>query len=283
MARIRTVKPEFWTAEQVMELTRDARLMFVGLWNFCDDAGIHPASTKTLKAEVFPADDIGASDVRRLIDECICQGLLIEYQVEDKDYWQVTGWHHQRIDQPTYKHPTPDGRIPEGAARRRSEKAGGIKQTTNVRGLFAEQSPNTSQSLAECSPPEGKGEEGKGINEAKASSVASNVLAPCPHQEILELFANELPSLAQPRVWNGAREKNLRSRWAWVLADLKKKDKPHGKAAGLEFFQRMFAYVSKSDFLMGRKTDWSCSLSWIVGSENFAKIIEGTYENKEAA
>lgn len=283
MARIRTVKPEFWTAEQVMELTRDARLMFVGLWNFCDDAGIHPASTKTLKAEVFPADDISASDVRGLIDECIRQGLLIEYQVEAKDYWQVTGWHHQRIDQPTYKHPTPDGRIPEGAARRRSEKAASAKKTQNVRGVFAEQSPNTSQSFAECSPPEGKGKEGKGIDEAVASSVASISLAPCPHQEILDLYAKELPELAQPRVWNGAREKNLRARWAWVLSELKTKGKQHDRAAGLEFFQRMFAYIAKSDLLMGRAGKWSTSLPWIVVAENFAKIIEGNYENKEAA
>jgi len=34
MARIRTIKPEFWTAEQVMELSRDARLLFIGMWNF---------------------------------------------------------------------------------------------------------------------------------------------------------------------------------------------------------------------------------------------------------
>jgi hypothetical protein len=49
MARIRTVKPEFWTSEQVMNCSRDARLLFIGMWNFCDDGGNHPASAKTLK------------------------------------------------------------------------------------------------------------------------------------------------------------------------------------------------------------------------------------------
>lgn len=105
MARIRTVKPEFWTSEQIMDCSLNARLLFIGLWNFCDDSGIHPASPRTLKAEIFPSDDISASDVERLVDELIAQGLLEKYEVAGDFYWIVTGWHHQRIDQPTHKHP----------------------------------------------------------------------------------------------------------------------------------------------------------------------------------
>ena len=109
MARIRTVKPEYWSSEQPMNLSRDARLLFIGLWNFCDDAGIHPASYRTLKAEVFPGEDI---DVAPLVEEMLTQGLLILYQVGDKAYWRVTGWHHQKIDKPTFKHPLPNGKVP---------------------------------------------------------------------------------------------------------------------------------------------------------------------------
>jgi hypothetical protein len=109
MARIRSVKPEYWTSEQVMNMSRDARLLFIGLWTFCDDNGIHPASAISLKAEVFPGDDISADQVMSLVDEMIEQGLVEEYDVEDRRYWRVTGWRrHQRIDQPTYRHPTGD-------------------------------------------------------------------------------------------------------------------------------------------------------------------------------
>ena len=101
MARIRTIKPEFWTAEQVMELSRDARLLFVGMWNFCDDQGVHPAALKTLKAEVFPGDDITGDDVKRMIDEIIAQGLLCEFEHENRRWWHVTGWKHQLINRPT--------------------------------------------------------------------------------------------------------------------------------------------------------------------------------------
>ncbi|QVN19421.1 hypothetical protein [Burkholderia pyrrocinia] len=96
MARIRTVKPGFWTSELVMELSRDARLAFIGLWNFCDDAGIYPASPKRLKAEVFPADDLTAADVRRLVDELLAIELVDEYEIDGQRFWIITGWHHQK-------------------------------------------------------------------------------------------------------------------------------------------------------------------------------------------
>jgi hypothetical protein len=46
MARIRTIRPEFWTSEQVTECSMPARLLFIGLWNFCDDGGRMPYSPK---------------------------------------------------------------------------------------------------------------------------------------------------------------------------------------------------------------------------------------------
>lgn len=100
MARIRTIKPEFWTSEQVMDCSTIARLLFIGLWNFCDDAGRIGASPKQIKALVLPADDVSADDVRRMIDELTSNGLLVRYVVDGKEYLQVTGWSHQKIDRP---------------------------------------------------------------------------------------------------------------------------------------------------------------------------------------
>jgi hypothetical protein len=91
-----------------MEISRDARLLFIGLWNFSDDGGNHPASEKTLKAEIFPADeDINSSTIRRMIDELSTNGLIVTYESpEGKMYWHVTGWKHQKIDKPNVKYPT---------------------------------------------------------------------------------------------------------------------------------------------------------------------------------
>ena len=108
MARIRTIKPEFWTSEQIVECSPMARLLFVGIWNFCDDHGIHPASTKRLKLEIFPGDDISTDDISGWVEQLIINELLEEYQVDNVKYWRVTGWaKHQRIDRPSYKYPEP--------------------------------------------------------------------------------------------------------------------------------------------------------------------------------
>ncbi|TLG93132.1 hypothetical protein FEM54_05190 [Pseudomonas edaphica] len=105
MARIRTIKPEFWSSEQVMECQALTRLLFIGIWNFCDDGGNHPDSEKTIKARVFPGDEISSSSIRRMLDELSSNGLLSFYEHSGKRYLHVCGWEHQRIDKPTLRYP----------------------------------------------------------------------------------------------------------------------------------------------------------------------------------
>ncbi|KTD18722.1 Uncharacterised protein [Legionella lansingensis] len=113
MARNRMIKSEFWTSEQVMSCSPLARLMFIGLWNYADDRGIHKASYKKLKAEVFPYDDYSLDDIQNWISELIQQKLLHEYTVDGQAYWIVTGWsRHQKINKPTYRYPVEASLIP---------------------------------------------------------------------------------------------------------------------------------------------------------------------------
>lgn len=100
------------------------------MWNFCDDAGRHPASAKRLKMEVFPSDSFGTEKVAGMVDELIQAGLVQSYVVGQQWFWQVTGWHHQKIERPTIKYPA----MPD--------------------------SPNDRRIVADASPPEGSGEEG---------------------------------------------------------------------------------------------------------------------------
>lgn len=117
MARIRTIKPEFWTSEQVMECSTNARLLFIGMWNFADDCGRLRLSAKTLKAQIFPADEFDAATVLRMIDELSSNGLLTVYEVNEIKYLQVNGWHHQRIDRPQpARHPAPEQGVPAAVA-----------------------------------------------------------------------------------------------------------------------------------------------------------------------
>lgn len=108
--------------------------------------------------------------------------------------------------------------------------------------------------------------------------VVASKLPTCPQQEILKLYEEILPELPQPRMWDGARATNLTARWKAVLKLLTKPDNPATHENALDYFRQVFLLVRKSDFLMGRKTEWTASLGWIVKAENFSKIIDGNYD-----
>lgn len=132
MARHRTVKPDFWTSEQVMECSPITRLMFIGMWNYADDHGRIPLSPKAIKAQIFPNDQITPDTIRGMIDELSSNGLLLPYVVDGKEYLFVTGWHHQKIDKPQKaKYPPPpehSPNIPGTVAPEREKREKGEKE-----------------------------------------------------------------------------------------------------------------------------------------------------------
>ena len=98
MARIRTIKPEFWTDERVGECSVSARLLLIAALNFADDYGGLERSSKQLKAQVFPYDSI---DCEPLVLELLRVGLFIEYQVADRKYLHIKGFRkHQKVEKP---------------------------------------------------------------------------------------------------------------------------------------------------------------------------------------
>lgn len=108
MARIRTIKPEYWTNGQVMECSTNARLLFIGLWNFADDAGRHPWRAKQIKAQIFPSDPFTEKDIQGMLLELSKNNLITKYVIDEQEYFTIDGWHHQRIDKPQPpKYPEP--------------------------------------------------------------------------------------------------------------------------------------------------------------------------------
>lgn len=117
------------------------------------------------------------------------------------------------------------------------------------------------------------------IEEDQSSSNQKN--PDCPHQTLIDMFAEQVPSLPKPRAWTSKRQKDMLARWKWVIAE-QVKDKDNAKQEATEFFGRFFDYVNRSDFLTGRSGAWTkCDLPWLMKEENFAKVIEGNYENNK--
>ena len=76
MARIRTIKPEFFTSEDIVGLSAFARLLYVAIWCEADKEGRLLWKPKTLKMRYFPADDI---DIHEVAGEILEAGLVCLY------------------------------------------------------------------------------------------------------------------------------------------------------------------------------------------------------------
>lgn len=144
------------------------------------------------------------------------------------------------------------------------------------------------ESLSPGFPDDDAGEPAKPSEAAdQADQPATKQSLPaCPHLELLDIFAEQLPELPQPKpeLWEGQRAKNLSARWKWCLTAKKRSGARYAttKAEALDFFRRYFGYVGKSDFLTGRDGRWAgCDLAWLVKADNFAKVLQGNYENRQ--
>lgn len=94
MARIRTIKPQFFTSEDVTALEPLARLLFVGLFTECDREGRVEDRPRTLKMRLLPEDDC---DVDALLWSLVDGGLIRRYEANGVNIIQVSGFQkHQK-------------------------------------------------------------------------------------------------------------------------------------------------------------------------------------------
>lgn len=127
MARIRSIKPEFFTSLSIADLDLTARLTFIGLWTQCDDEGRCVDDARLIKAALWPLDDRTAADVDEDLQAIHRAMLIVRYTVEGRRYLAVRGWReHQRVNRPTPSRippPPPDpptaphGALTEGSLR----------------------------------------------------------------------------------------------------------------------------------------------------------------------
>ena len=61
MARIRTIKPEFWRNEALSNISSEACLLAIGLLNHCDDEGYFNANPKLVESDVFPLRNLSST------------------------------------------------------------------------------------------------------------------------------------------------------------------------------------------------------------------------------
>lgn len=95
MLRIRSIKPDFWKDEGLAELSASTRLLFIGLWMLADREGRLEYRPAKIRAEIFPYHP--EEPVEKQIKQLIKLGCLEPYNVDSKDYLEISGFSkHQR-------------------------------------------------------------------------------------------------------------------------------------------------------------------------------------------
>lgn len=106
MSRIRSIHPGLWTDERFVSASAMARLLFMGIWNECDDYGSFEWSPLKLKMRILPAD---AADAAELLSELEEAGSVMRYDVDGKTYGAVRNFcQYQRPKKPNSTYPQTD-------------------------------------------------------------------------------------------------------------------------------------------------------------------------------
>ena len=96
MARIRSIKPEFFSHEQLASKSAHARLLAIGLLTLADCEGRLRFVPMQVHAQVFPWEAL--VKIEELISELIEASYLVHYEVGGKRYVQITNFRkHQRL------------------------------------------------------------------------------------------------------------------------------------------------------------------------------------------
>jgi hypothetical protein len=118
MARIRTVKPEFFRHEGLQDLEAENKgsyvmLVFEALWTQCDSQGVFKWKPRMMKLDILPFLEY---DLNKTLKILVGKGYVIKYSVDGEEYGYVpTFLEHQRITGKEategVKHPLPSGGV----------------------------------------------------------------------------------------------------------------------------------------------------------------------------
>jgi hypothetical protein len=91
VARIRNIKPEFYSHEELNDLENNfpelkPMLVFSGLWNQCEYSGVFLWSVRKLKLAILPFIDFDMTKSLELLEK---QGFIRRYRKDGKEYGHV--------------------------------------------------------------------------------------------------------------------------------------------------------------------------------------------------
>jgi len=198
MARIRSIKPDFFTDEDLAELKPITRILFVGLWCIADGEGRMEDRPKFIKVTVLPYDNC---DVNAMLDDLDKSGFIIRYD----RFIAIPNFNkHQRI---TGKEADTQSKYPPPP---KEKQQGNNRETIDVQ--------------------EGKGKEGKGKErkgkeeEGEAASPTARLLFDLWNKHATQskmLLARELSRIRSAKCLKRLNERPI-GEWEQVFSQVAK-------------------------------------------------------------
>lgn len=283
MARIRTIKPEFWKHEDLSELPEATHMLAAALLNHADDEGYFNANPGLIKSECCPLREPSVSIQDSLISLSRIGYIRLFKGADGKRYGQVVTFDdHQRVNRPT---------------------ASKIKPLCTVIDDCVIPHPQ----LTEDSPPEGRkgtgNREGKGTGkEQEESSLRSDMSAkdsPTPPDDLAAKKAERLAAvtvdaseaynailgkpngqLASVRIKVGQETRQSYVRRVVKTAREICEAEFGSRTITREFWNSYFAFCAEDSFLNGTgpyggaHKDWRPDFEFLTRKETMLKVYE---------
>ncbi|MCB0750131.1 MAG: hypothetical protein KDC52_01520 [Ignavibacteriae bacterium] len=99
--RKRMISPNIWTNRKFIRLSDKEKILFIGLFSTADDFGKLWYDLLSIKASIFPCDNISESEIKTAIQNLHQLNLI----VTDEKVIKMHGWKsHQSVPKPTSSH-----------------------------------------------------------------------------------------------------------------------------------------------------------------------------------
>jgi len=246
MARIRTIKPEFFTSESVLSVSPLARLFFIGLWCEADRDGRLKWKPKTLKFRYLPGDSV---KIEKLCSELEDEGMIITYTVDDVDYSEIPSFGSHQVINNRERESVIPSRVNHASTTRESGREGRKGK-------------------------EGKGKEGSNTMSDSSESDPRPISNNVPYQKIADLYKSILVetdqtgfNLIDMQVLTTKRKTAIKKYWT------------REGDGGLEKIEKYFRWLwdNKSDhsWVFGNNDrGWKADIEYLLREETIAKARE---------
>lgn len=272
MGRIRTIKPEFFSSEDICSLSAFARLLYIALWCESDREGRLEWKPNTFKLRYFPGDSL---DMAALCDELLQRNLVVLYGDGFACIPKFSTHQHVNNREAESKLPPPlevdacptrDSRVTHAQGGKERKGKEGVVPNGTVASNALPTPPATGQSLPTAAL----------LTEKTPASVVPWVVG---------LYHEVLPELPPVRLMSDKRKKAICRLWRWPFENRRPgENRPRATTAAeaQEWLRTYFARVRENDFLMGHggrssgHEGWRCDLDFLLSEKGMKQVIEKT-------